>query len=210
MTEHDTIIGTGHIGLSGFHNLVRDTRLDGIPFILETPMLSGSLAVTNKSSQSKNVKRDANSNKVKTETMDDKMLNKLVPNETSQESNLTVGASTWKREIELLHALESVAVGEVDETVQRLHGEIVEIVTEHRKKKEETAREKKEAKAAARLANGGISPAKTSKIKKYRVKKEEEEDPNEDDGDVKEDSSGQTGAKSASDSSGKEDEDDAD
>jgi hypothetical protein len=95
------------------------------------------------------------------------------------QSNLTLGASTWKREIELLHELEKVPFGQTNDEVDRLSSEIMAIVLDTRRKAEERKQAEKavkdaikESKKAAQLAEKAEQgeTATSKKEKKPRAK----------------------------------------
>jgi septum formation topological specificity factor MinE len=166
---------------------MRDPRFDDIPFILETPMLSGSLQVTVKTPQSSKSTTTNGSGAIKTEvkveTDDIQLFDEEKADNDTPEGNLTIGATTWKREIQLLHALELVPVGETSEEIERLQAEIMAIVTQYRKKEEAIAQAKKTAKEAAKAEkeqqnerDGKGKKGKGRKKAKIEPKEEEEEE----------------------------------
>lgn len=160
---------------------MRDPRFDGLPFILETPMLSGSLKVEARSTQSNGY---STGNGIHTSLSEVKLEVKAeedpvnghghshgddadVEDNGSGQAGLSLGASTWKREIELLQELEKVPFGQSNDTIDKLSSEIQAIASDYQRKVEEqqkAAKEAKdatkEAKKAALLAEKGDSPEK--------------------------------------------------
>lgn len=181
---------------------MRDPRFDGLPFILETPMLSGSLNVdakpeANGASTSK-AKLETKAEEDVLEAYDPSAGNEAdVEDEISGQAGLTLGASTWKQEIELLEELQRVPFGQTNEKIDKLSSDIRAIVAEYQRRQEEqqkAAKEAKdalkEAKKAAEKAEKGEQPEKetkpraprkrTSKKKEVETKVEEvEREPSE-------------------------------
>ena len=119
-------------------------------------MISGSLKV--EASPSKSSK--SASTKVKAEDIDAEITaSEVQPNDqgstsaSAEETPLTLGGSTWKREIELLHELEKVPAGESNAKIDLLHAEIMAIVEDSRKKENAIKEAKKAAKAALKANN---------------------------------------------------------
>lgn len=155
-------------------------------------MLSGSLNVDAKPGQasgSSTPAGQASTSKVKIEVkMEENGLNGHdhshgddadVEDNDSGQPGLTVGASTWKREIELLQELQRVPFGQSNAKIDQLSGEINEIVAEYRAKQEAQEKAAKElkdaakaAKKAAELAEKGAKPPAEKKPRAPRPKKE--------------------------------------
>ena len=163
VNAEDRAAGAGHLGLMAFQLLMRDPRWDGLPFILETPMISGSLKIEASPSKSSKGKASSGKGTVKAEDISvDITATDSQPNEhastsvaPAEETPLTLGGSTWRREIELLHELEKVPVGQTSAKIDMLHAEIMAIVLDTRKKDEAAKEAKKAARAALKAAKKG-------------------------------------------------------
>lgn len=156
-----SLTGTGEIGLAGFHNLMRDPRFDDIPFILETPVLSlsGSFAV--EATKTEQMKGTAPH---KAETSEEALEEKP----EKEELALSLGASTWKLEIDLLHALEEVPPASTTPKIERLHQLISRIVADYQVKAAKAKEEGKANKQAKRAAKQEESSKKSKAAKKRR------------------------------------------
>lgn len=172
---------------------MQDPRFDNLPFILETPMLSGSLNVDAPAGQvngqsalggaasSSKVKMEAKSEETEADTLDAPNGDDAdVEDNESGQPGLTLGASTWKREIDLLQELQRIPFGQTNDKIDQLSREINEIVADYRRRQE--AQEKiakeakdaiKEAKKAAQLAEKGEDAVPEKKPRAPRGTKKE-------------------------------------
>lgn len=171
-------IGAGELGLSAFHLLMRDPRFDDLPFILETPMIEGSLNVDAKPNAQSNGATNGVAVKTEEDATEEQADDHEHDNDGDVEDNatgqvgLSLGASTWKREIELLHELEKVPFGQTNDKIDQLTKEIMAIVMEKRRKEDErkqaadNARQAaKDAKKAALIAEGGMAFTEADELK---------------------------------------------
>lgn len=170
----DKMLGAGQIGLLGFQCLMQDPRFDGLPFILETPMLQGSLNLDAPGSSKKMVVDEKEIEKSEADRQD-----ASGSTEPEADLSLSLGASTWKMEIELLHALEEVPLGETNERIDLLSGNINSIVADYKEKKAKAAEKRKEEAAKARAekkAANGVASGSKAKGKGRKSKKREDGD----------------------------------
>lgn len=157
---------------------MRDPRFDNLPFILETPMLSGNFntdGVLNETNGQATTDEAAMSSKLKLEMQSEEDLlagdvqthadDADIEDNIAGDGTLGINATTWKREIDLLQELEKVPFGQTNETIEKLSSEIGSIVAAYRKKQEEQQKAAKqakdaikEAKKAAQLAENGAQP----------------------------------------------------
>ena len=172
---------------------MRDPRFDNLPFILETPMLSGNFntdKILNQANGSLALNGTASSSKVKLEAKNEEEAQDDHGHSHEDDADIEDNASgqpggsatTWKREIDLLQELERVPFGQTNDTIDKLSSEIVAIVKAYRAVEEErqtAAKEAKdavkEAKKAVQLAEKGVEPKvqKEKKPKKPRASKNE-------------------------------------
>lgn len=153
---------------------MRDPRFDNLPFILETPMLSGSFntdAVMNQVNGQSGSDAIASSSKVKFESKAEKELlddhghshgddADIEDNGTGQPGS-TIDATTWKREIDILQELEKVPFGQTNDTIDKLSSEIIAIVAGYRAREEEQKKAAKEAKDAIKEAKKAAQRTET-------------------------------------------------
>lgn len=157
---------------------MRDSRFDNLPFILETPMLSGNFntdTVMNQVNGQSTSNGIASSSRMKVEAKSEEELqddhghshedDADVEDNASGQPGGGIDATTWKREIDLLQELEKVPFGQTNDTIDKLSTEIVAIVKAYRDKEEARQKVAKEAKDAdkkakktAKLAEKGEEP----------------------------------------------------
>lgn len=160
-----------------FHLLMRDERFDGLPFILETPMISGSLRIEASPSKA------AASGAAKLEETDVDLHDAVNgTGDSDGATQLTLGGSTWKLEIQLLQEMEKCPVGESTPRLDALAAQIAAIASASRAREAAAAAQRKVAKQAARAAAepaaGGSKKQKATPKKSKggkRIKKEESE-----------------------------------
>lgn len=163
---------------------MRDARWDGLPFILETPMISGSLKIEapplkaskTRGSGGGGSKVEAEDIEVKIEAVEGQPNEQAATVAEAVETPVTLGASTWRMEIELLHELEKVPLGETNDKIDTLHSTICAIV-EDCKKEEAAAKEaRKAAKKALKEQNGAAGGNKKGKKGSAEGDESEEQD----------------------------------
>lgn len=150
---------------------MRDKRFDGLPFILETPALGRSLQV-NAPSSPKKAKTEPASVESTSKFKIDPIQDAPKVEDDDEGETLSLGARTWSREIELLHELELVPVGQTNAKIKCLHDEICTIVAEATARREAA----KEAQKAARKQASNGKNGKTGKKGKRGVKAEISDD----------------------------------
>ena len=156
-------IGTGFLGLRGFHNVMNDKRLEGLPLILETPIDRPAEQVA---------KTQGDGDDGDGETKSKKKGGKAKTPKNSNKPAMVEDKSVWAREIKLLESL--IGMDPESEEFQALEEKLAEEGKEERAKhqaqfdkkvlKEKEKEEKEIAKSSG--AKRGRKPSKRKAVEK--------------------------------------------
>lgn len=162
-------IGTGFLGLRGFHNVMNDRRLEGLPMILETPIdRPADETVKNQDEEGKEASTKHTPKKMK----------KTPTTSGNSKSTKVEDKGVWAREIKLLESL--IGMDPESEEFRALEEKLAEEGREEREKQQalfdKKVLQEKEKQDKAAAGGGSKKGRKTTRRKVTEVSEEESEE----------------------------------
>lgn len=156
-------IGTGFLGLRGFHNIMNEPRFQDLPMILETPIDKPASSVTAGASGSTNAHEDGCASEMDSDSgsePDSKKKTKKKPKRpTAKTKQPTVAdPSVWAQEIELLEAL--IGMDPESQEFRSLETRLAEEGKEMREKHQEQFDRRMEAEEKKKSKGSGAGAGK--------------------------------------------------
>lgn len=156
-------IGTGFLGLRGFHNIMNEPRFQDLPMILETPIDKPASSVTAGASGSTNAHEDGCASELDSDSgsePDSKKKTKKKPKRpTAKTKQPTVAdPSVWAQEIELLEAL--IGMDPESQEFRSLEARLAEEGKEMREKHQEQFDRRMEAEEKKKSKGSGAGAGK--------------------------------------------------
>ena len=156
-------IGTGFLGLRGFHNIMNEPRFQDLPMVLETPIDKPASSVTAGASGSTNAHEDGCASEMDSDSgsePDSKKKTKKKPKRpTAKTKQPTVAdPSVWAQEIELLEAL--IGMDPESQEFRSLEARLAEEGKEMREKHQEQFDRRMEAEEKKKSKGSGAGAGK--------------------------------------------------
>ena len=156
-------IGTGFLGLRGFHNIMNEPRFQDLPMVLETPIDKPASSVTAGASGSTNAHEDGCASELDSDSgsePDSKKKTKKKPKRpTAKTKQPTVAdPSVWAQEIELLEAL--IGMDPESQEFRSLEARLAEEGKEMREKHQEQFDRRMEAEEKKKSKGSGAGAGK--------------------------------------------------